>query len=70
MLDKERELQVLDITVVIVLFFVACFTGKYVMTYVSDPWLGFTCPAIGVLAVGELVWWRIRKRLNKKWEED
>lgn len=63
-MDKERKLQVLDITVVIVLFFLACFTGKYVMTYVSDPWLGFNGPALGILAVGEFIWFFVRSKLN------
>ncbi len=65
-MDKEKRLQVLDITVVIVLFIVACVAGKVVMIHVSDTWIGFNGPAIGILAVGELVWWRIRKRLIKK----
>ena len=70
MLDKERKLQVLDISVVIVVFIVACIASKYITTHVSDTWLRFNGPAIGILAVGELIWWRIRKRLIRKWEDE
>ena len=63
-MDKERKLQVLDITVVIVLFILACAVGKLVMTYVSDTWPGFNGSAIGILAIGELVWFFVRRKLN------
>ena len=43
---------------------------QFMMVYVSDAWLSFNGPAIGVLIIGEVVWWRIRKKLIKKWEED
>lgn len=69
-MEKERKLQILDITVVIVLFILACFIGKLVMTYVANTWFGFNGPTLGILAVGELVWWRIRKRLIRKWKDE
>ena len=63
-MDKERKLQVLDITVVIILFILACFIGKLVMTHVSDTWLGFNGPALGMLGVGEFIWFFVRRKLN------
>lgn len=66
--EKDRKLQILDIMVVIVLFITACIVGKLVMN-VYDAWRSFNEPALGILAVGELVWWRVRKRIKKKWEE-
>ena len=70
MFDKERRIQILDIAVVIVLFIVGCIVGKLVMVHVSDTWIAFNGPAIGILAVGELIWWRARKKILKKWEEE
>ena len=70
MLDYERKLQILDITITIVLFIIGCIAGKLMMVYASDTWLAFNGPALGVLIIGELVWWRIRKKLIEKWEED
>lgn len=61
---KERKLQVLDITVVIVLFILACAVGKLVMTYVADTSIGFNGSALGIPAVGELIWFYVRRKLN------
>ena len=67
MLDHERKLNILDISIVCILFTIGCFVGKQVMnTY--NTWIAFNGPALGVLIIGELVWWRIRKSLIKKWE--
>ena len=63
-MEKERKLQILDITVVVVLFIIACVAGKLVMNE-YDTWISFNGPALGILAVGELIWWRLRKKLNK-----
>ena len=63
------KLQILDITVTVLLFFIACYVGKLVMN-VYDTWLSFNGPAIGVLAVGELCWFGIRKLLCQSlWEQ-
>ena len=69
-MEHERKLLILDITITIVLFIIGCVAGKLIMVYASDTWLSFNGPALGVLIIGELVWWRIRKILIKKWEED
>lgn len=68
MLDTESKMQALDITITIVLFIIACIVGKLVMEK-HDTWISFNGPAIGVLAVGELIWWRVRKRLAMRNEE-
>ena len=70
MLNHERKLHILDITITIVLFIIGCVAGKLMMVYASDTWLSFNGPALGVLIIGEVVWWRIRKKLIQKWEED
>lgn len=65
-MDKnERRLQTLDLIVLIVLMTIGCFAGKYVMENISNTWIGFDGPALGVLAVGESIWWRARKALDK-----
>ena len=69
MLDHDKKLQILDITITIVLFVIGCVAGKLMMIYVSDTWLSFNGPAIGVLIIGEIVWRRIRKKMIKKWED-
>lgn len=65
-LDQERKMQILDISVTVVLFIVACILGKVSMNHFGDTWIAFNGPALGTLAVGELVWWRIRKIITKK----
>lgn len=70
MIEHERKIQALDITVTTLLFVVGCIAGKIMMICASDTWIAFNGPAIGILAIGELIWWRIRKRIKKKWEED
>ena len=65
MQNNERKLQILDLSVTIVLFVVACIIGK-MMLMRYDTWVSFNAPAIGVLSVGELIWWRIRKKLVEK----
>lgn len=55
MRDYEKKLQILDLVVVIVLFFGGCFLGKLVMENVTDTWFAFNGPAIGVFIIGELV---------------
>ena len=70
MLYREKKLNILDILIVCVLFITGCFGGKLVTENVEDTWIAFNGPAIGALLIGELVWWRIRKKLIKKWEED
>ena len=70
MIEHERKMQVMDITVIILLFVIGCIAGKIMMIYASDTWISFNGPAIGILVIGELIWWRIRKIIKKKWEED
>jgi len=69
-IEHERKMQALDMTVIIVLFIIGCVAGKLMMIYASDTWIAFNGPALGVLAVGELARWRVGKRIKKKWEED
>jgi len=65
-LDYEWKLQIWDITITIVLFIIGCVAGKLMTIYASDTWFSFNGPAIGILFIGELIWWRVRKRLIKK----
>ena len=60
---SEREMQALDLIVVAVLFTAGCVAGKLVMENVTDTLIAFNGPALGILGIGELVWWRIRKRI-------
>ena len=68
MLDHERKLQILDITITIVLFIIGCVAGRFMMIYTSDTWIACNGPAIGIIVIGELIWWRVRKRWIRKWK--
>lgn len=62
-----KKLQILDITITIILFIIACFVGKTMMN-IYDTWVAFNGSALGVLGLGELIWWLIREYIiNKKW---
>lgn len=61
-------MQVLDIFVSIIIFMLACFFGKISMAYFGDIWIAFNVSAFGTLVIGEIVWWRVRKKIAKKWE--
>ena len=65
-MEQEKKLQILDITVAMVLFIIACFAGKLVKVHVANTWWAFNGPALGVFGLGELIWWRVRKKLVKK----
>lgn len=54
---------------IIVIFVVGCFIGEAVMD-VYDTWISFNGPAMGIMLVGELLWWRIRKKLVEKDESN
>lgn len=68
--DHEKLLQIIDIVTICAFFTIGCFLGKLMMKNTSDTWLAFNGSAIGVVIIGEVVWWRIRKKLIKKWKED
>ena len=70
MLDHEKKLNILDISIVCILFTIGCFVGKMVMENVGGKWIAFNGPALGILILGELIWWRIRKVINEKWEKN
>ena len=70
MVEQEKKMQILDITVTMFFFVIGCIAGKIMMICASDTWIAFNGPAIGTLAFGELIWWRIRKRIKEKWKED
>ena len=62
---SERLTQVLDILVTIIIFTIGCVVGKNLMdTY--NTWISFNGPAIGILLVGEALWFKLRKHLVKK----
>ncbi len=65
MVDKEKKLQILDIVVWMTLILIACIVGKLIMN-VHDTWLGFNGPVLGIMGIGGLVWWKIRKIIYGK----
>ena len=66
--SSEKTIQVLDITATIVIFVLSCANGKVCLNH-YDTWLSFNGPALGIIAVGELVWWRVRKKIIQKCED-
>lgn len=69
MLEHERKLQALDITVIVVLFFIGCVIGKFCTNKYGGTWLSFNGPALGTLVIGGLIWWRVRRKIALKWED-
>ena len=65
-MEKERRMQILDITITVLLFMLGCIAGKIVMTAVADIWLAFNALAVGIYITSEFVWWRVKKILKKK----
>ncbi len=64
-MDKERKLQILDIVVWMTLILIACIVGKLVMN-VHDTWLGLNGPVLGIMGIGGLIWYRVRKTIVEK----
>ena len=63
---NDSKLLVLDLSVTILLVVIGCAVGKYAMDNISNTWLAFNGPAVGILVGGELIWllW-IRKRIDR-----
>ena len=60
MLDKKT---IASLIVAIVLIVLGCIIGKLVMENVANTRIAFNGPALGIFGIGELIWWRISKRL-------
>ena len=60
-----KVLIALDITIAIAIFVIGCLIGKHLNDQYGT-WISFNGPAIGVLLVGELVWYFIRRLLKGK----
>lgn len=67
--ESENRIQVLSIIVLIALAIIGCMVGSFVMNNFSNTMLGFNGPAIGVLAIGELIWMKVRSILQKCWDK-
>ena len=61
---REEKKMIIDLIVTIVLVSVGCYVGKLLMDK-YDTWISFNGPAIGILVIGELIWWGIKKIRNK-----
>ena len=61
---REEKQMIIDLIVTIVLVSVGCYVGKLLMDK-YDTWISFNGPAIGILVIGELIWWGIKKIRNK-----
>ena len=61
--DKKRTIT--DLIVIIALFISGLFAGKIVMERIANTWIAFNAPAVGILCFGELVWWRVSKKIFK-----
>lgn len=68
MYSNETKMQIIDLLVTIVLFFLACLLGEFSMNRFGDTWIAFNVPVITSFAVFELLWLRVRKRIIRKLE--
>lgn len=65
MLDYDNKRQIIDFAIIMILLIIGLIAGKLVMGR-YDTWIAFNGTAIGIVAVGELIWWRVKKHLLKK----
>lgn len=66
MFPVEKKIQIIDVSVTIFLVLAASILGKISMNHFGDTWIALNGPVLGTLAVGELLWWRVRKRVIQK----
>jgi len=64
--DCDKKLQIIDIAIAFILYVLGSYIGKLVTENVADTWIAFNGSVVVVLALGEFIWWRIRKRLIRK----
>lgn len=69
MYSFEKKMQLADILATIVLFTIACVLGKFSMNCFGGSFLSFNIPAVGIISLGETIWWIIRKRIFQKKDE-
>ena len=62
-MKQDVKKQVIDVAVVVTIFTGACVVGKELM---NGSWIGFNGPVLGILALGVLGWWMIRREI---WRE-
>jgi len=67
MSDIENKIQAIGFIVLFVLVIIGCLVGSFVMNNFSDSILGFNVPAVGILAVGEFIWMKVRDTFQKRW---
>ncbi len=65
MLRQEYKLQILDIFVILVSSFLACFFGKISMVYFGDNWMAFYGSAFVTLFICGAIWRTIRRIITK-----
>ena len=65
MSSHERIIQLLNISVLIVLFFLGCAIGKLI----TDNWFVFNGIVIGIIFVCDIIWQRLRKKLVKRYDQ-
>lgn len=59
-MKHEKVNQVIEIAITMILFILGCVVGKIVMN-IYDTWISFNGPAIGIVLIGELLWWMLRR---------
>lgn len=68
MQDRDGKLRIIDIAVTMTLFISGCITSKFFIERVEDTWFMFNGPALSVLVIGEMIWWKIRKKIIAGWD--
>ncbi len=65
----EKELQLLDLTVTILLFMLACLIGRICINKYGDLCLMFYVSVLAMILTGEIIWRKVRKHLKDQWEQ-
>ncbi len=60
---SETIRQIIDVSVTLVIYFLACLVGKLVSDNVGDTWIAFNGPTLAVLGLGEGIWFKARKHI-------
>ncbi len=68
-MKEEVKLQLFDLGIIIVLFFVAIFIGNLFVDKANNALVGFYLPTLATLAAGGTIWYFLRKWLVKMWDK-
>lgn len=67
-MEEEIKQQIFDLIMIVVIFSLAIFFGKYFMNRYGGTWLSFNIPALGFAIVGLVIWYCIKNRYYERYK--